>query len=303
MAGMHELRKKAFHFGGGTCTKIIAHSTGLRSRLRFIMKRTYIRQNQSGASIGSIGGQQILHTESAVCLPAGALGVCSVIAKRSRKTARPDSMYPLLWIISPRNRKRHHHCPAEQGFFFHRRGIYIPSVGMDFLMAGVLHFIQDTAGLRGPPKLRNIVFPFLLADVTQAAEPAFSTTRLNWFPSGDHGILTITPGSAYQAEFPPAGGLGDPRRSPPASFAVKTIRSPKLQTERYSVILITSLLVTAWETAYIFQRHADRPGPCFRLRGIRPSGFRSHCIIVRCAPAGPDAERRDFRPAGRHVLL
>ena len=36
------------------------------------------------------------------------------------------------------------------------------------------------------------------------------------------------------------------------TFIIRLIRAPRLQTEQYSVILVALVLVTAWETAYIF---------------------------------------------------
>ena len=181
---------------------------------------------------------------------AGALGVCSVIAKRSGKPLGLTACTLLLWIIPPVIGNAVIIVSGTR--LLSTAGAYIYYVGMDFLMAGVLHFTFRYCRIAWPSRaLRNIVFLFLLADVVQLLLNPFFRHAFELVPVSVDGFdyYSLVPhlGQDFHrlVDYGILAGVL-------SAFAVKTIRSPKLQTERYSVILITGLLVTAWETAYIF---------------------------------------------------
>ena len=181
---------------------------------------------------------------------AAALGVCSAVAKRSGKPMGPTASSLLLWIIPPVIGNAVIILSGAE--LLSTVGAYIYYIGMDFLMAGVLHFTFVYCRISWPSSLlRNLVYALLLADVVQLLLNPVFHHAFNLVPvevgGFDYYKLDPLTGQSFHRLVDYgilAGILG--------IFAVKTVRSPRLQTERYSVILITILVVTGWETAYIF---------------------------------------------------
>ena len=181
---------------------------------------------------------------------AGALGICSLIAKRSGKKLGLTACTLLLWIIPPVIGNAIIILSGTE--ILSTIGAYMYYIGMDFLMAGVLHFTFRYCRITWPSRgLRNLVFAFLLADVAQLL--------LNPFFHHAFDLVPIDVGGFDYYRLVPHIGQNFHRlvdygilAGVLTIFTIKTIRSPRLQAERYSVILITSLLVTIWETAYIF---------------------------------------------------
>lgn len=181
---------------------------------------------------------------------AGALGICSRIAWKSGKEMGRAAAVMLLCAIPP---------VAGNGLIIlsvHRDlalvGHYMYYLGMDFVIAGMLHFTIRYCKIQWPDRTtRNAVCLLLLADFAQMLlnlrfghafdiKPvaAYGHVYYRMIPSlgqtfhriVDYGIL--------------AGIL--------VLFIVRTVRAPRLQSERYSVILASLIAVTIWQTAYIF---------------------------------------------------
>ena len=181
---------------------------------------------------------------------AAALGFCSVIAKRSGKPMGPTASSLLLWIIPPVIGNAIIILSGVE--LLSTIGAYIYYIGMDFLMAGVLHFTFKYCRISWPSSmLRDLVYALLLADVVQLLLNPFFHHAFNLVPVEVNGFdyykLEPLIGQTFHrvVDYGILAGIL-------AIFAVKTVRSPRLQVERYSVILVTILVVTAWETAYIF---------------------------------------------------
>ena len=181
---------------------------------------------------------------------AATLGVCSAIAKRSGKNMSLTASSLLLWIVPPVIGNAIIILSGQE--ILSTAGAYIYYIGMDFLMAGTLHFTFRYCRIEWPSRfLRNLVFGLLMADVVQLLlNPMFhhafdliplEVDGFNYYKLSPHLGQTFHRVVDYGIL---AGILG--------VFTVKAVRSPRLQRERYSVILITIVLVTVWETAYIF---------------------------------------------------
>ena len=131
-------------------------------------------------------------------------------------------------------------------------GHYAYYLGMDLVIAACLHFTFTYCRTTWPRVTsRNIVYGLMLVDVVQLL--------LNPFFHHAFDIRAIEVyGYAYYQLVPHlgqtfhrvvdygilAGIMG--------VYVSRLIKSPRLQSERYSVILISLVLVTIWETLYIF---------------------------------------------------
>ncbi|MBR4627186.1 MAG: EAL domain-containing protein [Ruminococcus sp.] len=147
-------------------------------------------------------------------------------------------------------------------------GCYIYFIGMDFFMFAMLMFAVTYSQVRIPAKVVGPVIGVLLADVVQLAlNPifghAFSTEKIEAY------------GAPYYRLVPYAGqyfhrivdyGIF---LSVLIFFFIMTIRSPRIYSERYSVIFICLLLGGLWQTFYIFSRSPlDRSMIGFAVFGV-----------------------------------
>ena len=183
-------------------------------------------------------------------LLAAILGICSVIAKRSGKVMGPTACSLLLCLIPPMIGNAAIILSGDR--LISTIGAYVYYIGMDFAIAGTLHFTIKYCRITWPSGLlRNLVYALLLADAVQlllnpTLHHAFELVpvQVNDF---DYYKLKPLLGQSFHrlADYGILAGII-------VVFAVKVVRSPRLQTERYSVILITMILVTIWETVYIF---------------------------------------------------
>ena len=85
-------------------------------------------------------------------------------------------------------------------------------------------------------------------------------------------------------------------------FIVKIVRTPRVYSERYWVILLTILITSAWEMYYIFSRTpVDRS--MIGFGAFRADGVLLRAVLPAPAPAGPAAGRHRLAAAGGAVLL
>ena len=131
-------------------------------------------------------------------------------------------------------------------------GCYMYYLGLDLSIGALLYYTYVYCRITKPVKwFRNGTYSLLLADMVQLL--------LNPFLRHAFDITEIeVDGFPYYKMIP---HLGQQFHRVVdylilaciiAIFIIRLVRAPRLQAERYWVILVTLLLVTAWETVYIF---------------------------------------------------
>lgn len=208
-----------------------------------------------------------------------ALGVCAVAARRSHK-AIGHAVWLLLISLLP---------PVVGNLIIIASGnrttaligCYTYFVGMDFVMYALLAFTIKYCFLRWPKGLRAFIYALLALDAAQLlANPFFHHA---------FGIETLQlDGFAYHRMVPLLGqrihrivdyGI---LAAVLVVFVVKLVRSPRIHSERYSVILATMLATTAWESYYIFSRvPVDRSMIGFGVFGLLVYYFALHYRPMR----------------------
>ena len=168
---------------------------------------------------------------------AGALGICSVIARKSGKAMGRTTSTMLLWLIPPVIGNAVIILSGTR--ILSTAGAYMYYIGMDFLTACMLHFTFRYCSVTWKSTLlRNIVYFMLLADVIQLLLNPVWHHAFDLIPvqvdGFDYYSLEPHPGQHFHrlVNYGIVTGIL-------AVFAVKMIRAPRLQTERYSVILVT----------------------------------------------------------------
>ena len=131
-------------------------------------------------------------------------------------------------------------------------GCYIYYIGLDISIAALLHFSNVYYRIDRPRKwFRNLTHGLLLVDVIQLLlnpffHHAFEITEIEVDGFPYYKMIQHLGQQFHRAvDYLLLAGII-------IGFVIRLIRAPKLQKERYSVILATLILVTAWETAYIF---------------------------------------------------
>lgn len=150
-----------------------------------------------------------------------------------------------------------------------RVGYYIYFLGMNFVMISLLRFTLEYCLLDWPSnKLRNFVYGLLFLDTIQYPfniffHQAFETTPIN------------VEGFVYHSLVPHAGQAFHRIVDYGIFFAVlvififKCAKTPTIYRERYSTILVTMIVVGAWETFYIFSNNPiDRSMIGFAVFGL-----------------------------------
>jgi diguanylate cyclase (GGDEF)-like protein len=131
-------------------------------------------------------------------------------------------------------------------------GCYMYYLGLDISIGALLYYTHIYCRITRPVKwIRNAVSSVLLADMVQLLlnpflHHAFDITEIevDGFP-----YFKMIPHLGQQVhrviDYLILAGII-------VAFIIRLVKAPRLQTERYWVILVTLLLVTAWETVYIF---------------------------------------------------
>ena len=131
-------------------------------------------------------------------------------------------------------------------------GCYIYYIGLDISIAALLHFAHVYYRIEQSRKwFTNTAFLLLAIDVVQLVmnlffHHAFDLTEIevDGFPYWK--MIPLWGQQFHRAvDYLILSGII-------VGFIIRLRRAPKLQKERYSVILFTLILVSAWETAYIF---------------------------------------------------
>ncbi len=131
-------------------------------------------------------------------------------------------------------------------------GCYMYYLGLDLTIGALIYYTYVYCQMAKPVKwIRNAVYSLLLVDMVQLLlnpflHHAFEVTEIevDGFP-----YFKMIPHLGQQfhrvVDYLLLAGVI-------VIFIVKLIQAPRVQAERYWVILFTLLLVTAWETVYIF---------------------------------------------------
>ena len=181
-----------------------------------------------------------------------AMCVCARIAKHSGKRIGLAAAYFLMALILPM---------AGNGIIIvsgnkdlSLAGCYLYYIGLDFSIGALIYFTFVYCRMTRPVKwfrFRAVAYSLLLADIVQLLLNPFF-----------HHAFTVTgvevDGFSYFRMVPLLGqqfhrvidylllaGII-------VVYVIRLVRAPRLQAERYGVILFALILVSAWETAYIF---------------------------------------------------
>ena len=131
-------------------------------------------------------------------------------------------------------------------------GCYVYYLGLDISIAALIHFTHVYCRIARPPKW-SLYLPYSLITVDTIQlllNPFFhhafriTETQVEGFPYYD--MIPLWGQQFHRAvDYLLLAGVI-------VVFIIRIIRAPKLQKQRYSVILFALLFVSAWETAYIF---------------------------------------------------
>ena len=131
-------------------------------------------------------------------------------------------------------------------------GCYLYYIGLDISIAALLHFTHIYCRIEQPRKwFTGVAFLLLTVDVVQLLlnlifHHAFELTEIevDGFPYWD--MIPLWGQQFHRAvDYLILAGII-------VGFIIQVRKAPKFQKERYSVILFALILVSAWETAYIF---------------------------------------------------
>lgn len=179
-----------------------------------------------------------------------AMGACTVVARRSGKRigfAAAGLLAPLMLpmagnmiLILSGNRT------------LSLVGCYIYYLGLDVSIAALLHFTHVYGRIENPRTwFKGTAFFLLTVDVVQLLlnlffHHAFEITEIEVDGFPYYRMIPLLGLQFHRAvDYLLLAGII-------VWFVILLVKAPKLQKERYSVILFALILVTAWETAYIF---------------------------------------------------
>ena len=135
-------------------------------------------------------------------------------------------------------------------------GCYIYFIGMDFVIYALLRFTFKYCGIKLNKQYKVIEFALyaiLAADAIQLAlnpffRHAFTIELISAYGGEYSSVVALTGQTIHRiVDYAILAGVI-------VIFIVKTITSPRVYSERYWIILLVMLAITAWESFYIFSR-------------------------------------------------
>lgn len=196
-----------------------------------------------------------------------ALVICSVKARKSKKVLGRPVSHMISALVPPVVGNMIIILSSNQ--ILSRIGCYIYFLGMDFVMLALIEFTNEYCRLSGKGrKLWRIGEALLAIDFIQLClNPIFKhafTTEAIIVEGRDYFRLIPLAGQTFHRVVD-YGILAIAI----IIFLVKLLDSPKIESERYSVILLTMVFTTIWESAYIFSRApVDRAMVGFGVFGL-----------------------------------
>ena len=179
-----------------------------------------------------------------------ALAICAVLARKSGRHIGKAASMLLISLVFPVFGNGMIIVSANRTISL--IGCYMYYLGLDVSIAALLHYTFEYCRISWPSILvRNTVYGFLLADVVQLLlNPVFHHAfEINPIQVDSYDYYKMTPLIGQQfhrlVDYALLAAII-------AIFVIRVIRTPKLQKERYWIILVTLIIVTLWETAYIF---------------------------------------------------
>ena len=229
-----------------------------------------------------------------------ALGVCRVKAGRSRKAIGPSVALLDAALIPPLIGNLI--IIASTGKTLSTIGCYIYFLGMDMVMYAALRFSLDYCAVSRASRCYCLLAYIPLGiDVVQLLLNPFFGHAFGTEPvlveNADYYRLLPYLGQTYHrvVDYGILAAIV-------VIFIVKIIRSPRINSERYSVILAAIIITAVWETAYIFSRTpVDRAMIGFGVFGLLV--YYLSLFYRPPAPAGQHAGQHGLRNAGSAVLL
>ena len=180
------------------------------------------------------------------------LCACAWVARRSKKAIAPAIVVLLSALIPPVLGNMIIMLAGSEAVA--KIGYYIYFLGMNYVMFAVLNFTLKYCRISWPSRrLRNFVYALLILDGVQLLlNPVFGHAFT---------VETVTAyGAPYYRLVPLAGQAFHRVVDYGIFFAVlvifyrKTRNSPRIYSERYSIILLTMIFIGLWESYYIFSR-------------------------------------------------
>ena len=191
---------------------------------------------------------------------------CAHEARRSGKRMGIPVMYLLLALIPPLAGNLILILSTQRALSAF--GCYVYFIGMDLVMLALLQFTLAYCSITWPRALRGTIWALLSLDAVQLLA--------NLFTGHAFGMEEIMAYGAPYFRLVPHFGQTFHRvldygvlAMTLIIFLVKLVRSPRINSERYSVILATMVFTTVWETLYIFSRTpVDRSMVGFGIFGL-----------------------------------
>ena len=179
-----------------------------------------------------------------------ALAVCAVLARKSGKRIGKAASVLLFSLVFPLFGNGIIIISDNRAISL--IGCYMYYLGLDVSIAALLYYTFEYCRIYWPRKFeRNIVYGILLGDMVQLLlNPVFHHAfEINPVQVDGYDYYKMTPLIGQQfhrlVDYAILAGII-------VIFVIRVIRTPRLQKERYWIILVTLIVVTLWETAYIF---------------------------------------------------
>ena len=193
--------------------------------------------------------------------------VCSVIARRSKKEIGPAVAFFLASLVMPVTGNLIIIVSTEKTIA--EIGCYIYYLGMDLMLFALGRFTMRYCGLKWKSAvIPGIIYSLLTIDVVQFLLNPF-------FRHAFDTEAVLVDGNDYYRLIPHLGQIYHRVldygliAAILIVFIVMVIRTPKVSSEKYSVILIAFFLTMLWQTFYIFSRSpVDRSMIGFGVCGI-----------------------------------
>ena len=178
--------------------------------------------------------------------------VCAIKARHSKKAIGKSVALLVCSTIPPVMGNLIIICSHNE--YYSKIGYYIYFLGMDFLMYEMLSFTFEYCHFKkNVVRAKRLLIFLIILDFIQYFINIFThhafDTKLIKADDTDYYQLVPYIGQTLHRILG-YGILGIVL----IIFIVKTVKSPKIYAERYWVILITMLIVSIWETYYIFSR-------------------------------------------------
>ena len=180
-----------------------------------------------------------------------ALLFCAHVARRSRKPIGLYVMQMLLALVPPVTGNLI--LIASTHRTLSTVGCYIYFVGMDIVMLALVHFTGAYCQLSWPKVIRYAIYGLLTLDAVQLLANmifghAFTTEKIMAYGAPYYRLVPFIGQTVHRViDYGVLLGVI-------VIFAAKTIRSARINAERYFVILFAIIVGALWQTLYIFSR-------------------------------------------------